>query len=222
MSRPRLPSFHGLAKRSFWLFFGGIWLLTGLVMFVVAAGTALQERTWAAEAVQTTGMVVTKDIIPADSDSSTEYRVRFRFTTQDGSAVEGNQEVEVETWEGLTERGPVEVHYLPSSPSSARLEPGAERPAGERRLPNRGGVIVDRLLDHHAEQLCLAREMRIQRRRRYAGVAGDLFHAGFGEALPGEDVLGGDEDVTALPLCSCGPQYRRHAPSEKQRSPLSL
>lgn len=120
-----MPPFLSLAKRSFWLLFGGIWMVAGLVLLVVAAGMALEERTWASEAVRTTGIVLTKDIVAADSDSSTQYRVRFRFTTQDGSTVEGNQTVEVATWEGLTEREPVEVHYLPSSPSTARLEPGA-------------------------------------------------------------------------------------------------
>jgi hypothetical protein len=123
--RPGLPSFLGQAKRSFWLFFGGIWMLAGLILLVVAIGMALQERTWASEAVRTSGIVLTKDIIPADSDSSTQYRVTFRFTAQDGSTVEGRQQVEVATWERLTERDPVEVYYLPSSPSSARLEPGA-------------------------------------------------------------------------------------------------
>lgn len=123
--RPEVPSLLGQAKRSFWLFFGAIWLLAGVVLLVVAVGMALQERQWSSEAVQTTGIVLTRDIVPADSDSSTQYRVRFRFTTQDGSTVEGNQDVDVGTWEGLRERDPVEVHYLASSPSSARLEPGA-------------------------------------------------------------------------------------------------
>lgn len=125
MLRPDVPSFLGQAKRSFWLFFGGIWLLAGLIMLVVAVGMGIQERTWVSEAVATSGIVLTKDIVPADSDSSTQYRVRFRFTTQDGSTVEGNQDVDVSTWEGLTERDPVDVYYLPSSPSSARLEPDA-------------------------------------------------------------------------------------------------
>ena len=126
MSRPGLPSFLSLAKRSFWLFFGGIWLFVGLVMLVASAGMALQERSWSSDAVRATGMVLTKDIIPADSDSSTQYRVRFRFATQDGTTVEGDEQVEVATWEGLTERGALEVYYLPSSPSSARLEPGGD------------------------------------------------------------------------------------------------
>jgi hypothetical protein len=124
VSRPRLPGFIGQAKRSFWLLFGGIWLFVGLIMLVTAAGIAVQERSWASEAVTTTGIVLAKDIVPADSDSSTGYRVRFRFATADGSSVEGSDAVQVATWEALTERGPIEVHYLPSSPSSARLESG--------------------------------------------------------------------------------------------------
>jgi uncharacterized protein DUF3592 len=119
------PSLIGQARRSFWLLFGGIWLLAGLVLFVVGAGMALQEQVWSSEALQTTGMVLTKDIVAADSDSSTQYRVRFRFSTESGTTVEGAQDVSVETWEALTERGPVAVHYLPSSPASARLDPGA-------------------------------------------------------------------------------------------------
>ncbi len=115
----------GQAKRSFWLFFGGIWLLAGLVLFVVGVGMALEERVWSSDAVQTTGMVLTKDIVRADSDSSTQYRVRFRFSPEDGSTVDGAQDVSIETWEALTERGPVAVYYLPTSPSSARLDPDA-------------------------------------------------------------------------------------------------
>ena len=125
MSRPRLPSLTGLAKRSFWLFFGGIWLLVGVVMLVVGTGMAFEERSWNSEAIRTTGIVLTKDIVPADSDSSTQYRVRFRFPTDDGTTAEGDQAVSVEIWEGLTERGPVTVHYRPSSPTSARLDPGS-------------------------------------------------------------------------------------------------
>jgi hypothetical protein len=119
------PSFLGQARRSFWLFFGAIWMVAGLILLVVAVGMAFQEQTWESDAVQTTGIVLTKDIIPADSDTSTQYRVRFRFATEDGNTVEGSQEVEVGTWEALTERDPVAVYYLPSSPSSARLEPGS-------------------------------------------------------------------------------------------------
>jgi uncharacterized protein DUF3592 len=125
MRAARLPTLLSHAKRSFWLFFGGIWLSVGLVMFVAAIGMALEERSWDT-AVRTSGMVLTKDIVQADSESSTQYRVRFRFSTEDGRTIEGDEEVEVATWEALSERGPIDVYYRPTSPTSARLEPGAD------------------------------------------------------------------------------------------------
>lgn len=129
MSPRRLTTSTGLARRSFWLLFGGIWLVVGLTMLIAGIGSALQERAWTTDALRTSGIVLVKELIPADSDSGTQYRVRFRFTTQAGEVVEGNREVDVSTWERLAERGSIEVHYLSSSPSSARLEPGPD-PAG--------------------------------------------------------------------------------------------
>lgn len=126
LARTGLPSFRGLAKRSFWLYFGAIWLLAGTILLITSIGMAVEERTWASDAVGTTGIVLTKQIVPADSDSSTEYRVRFRFTTAAGTTVEGDRAVDVAIWEAVTERGPIQVYYLPSSPSSARLEPGGD------------------------------------------------------------------------------------------------
>lgn len=113
---------HG--KRSFWLLFGGIWLVVGAIMLVVGIGMASEERRWDA-AVQTTGLVLTKDIVPADSDSSTEYRVTFRYSV-DGSAAEGDQQVDVHVWEALKELGPIEIFYIPGSSEPARLDPSPE------------------------------------------------------------------------------------------------
>ena len=112
-------------KRSFWLLFGGIWLVAGAIMLVVGIGMALDERRWEA-AVETTGMVLTKDFVPADSDSSTEYRVGFRYTTESGATAEGDQRIDVHGWEALTERGPITVYYLPGSSEPPRLDPSPE------------------------------------------------------------------------------------------------
>jgi hypothetical protein len=112
-------------KRSFWLLFGGIWLVAGAIMLIVGIGMAFDERRWEA-AVETTGIVLTKDIVPADSDSSTEYRVGFRYTTDSGASAEGGQQVDVHVWEALTERGPISVYYLPGSTEPARLDPSPE------------------------------------------------------------------------------------------------
>lgn len=123
--RGGLASLLVVARRSFWLLFGGIWLLAGTTMLVVGIGMALEERRWDM-AVEATGMVLTKDIVPADSDSSTQYRVRFRYPTQDGGSAEGDQQVDVATWEALAERGPITVYYLPGSSEAPRLDPDPE------------------------------------------------------------------------------------------------
>jgi hypothetical protein len=139
------------ARRSFGLAFGGIWLLVGVIMLVVGTGMAVEERRWNA-AQQATGMVLTKDIVRADSDSSTEYRVGFRYTTQGGETREGDQQVEVHTWEALTERGPITVYYLTGSSEPARLDPSPE-PVGALIflafgivLTGVGGFLVGRAL----------------------------------------------------------------------------
>lgn len=112
-------------KRSFWLLFGGIWLVAGAIMLVVGIGMAIDQRRWDAS-VETSGIVLTKDIVPADSDSSTEYRVGFRYTTDSGATAEGDQKVDVHVWEALAERGPIRVYYLPNSSEPARLDPSPE------------------------------------------------------------------------------------------------
>lgn len=112
-------------KRSFWLLFGGIWLVAGAIMLVVGIGMALDQRRWESP-VETNGIVLTKDIVPADSDSSTEYRVGFRYTTDSGATAEGDQRVDVHAWEALVERGPIRVYYLPDSSEPARLDPSPE------------------------------------------------------------------------------------------------
>ncbi len=118
------PSVFRLARRSFWLLFGGIWLFVGLVLLAFSLVFAVNELEYASSGVTTTGIVLAKDIVPASSSSSTEYRVTYRFTTGQGEVVEGSDAVEIATWEDLQERGPIVVRYLASSPSSNRLTIG--------------------------------------------------------------------------------------------------
>jgi hypothetical protein len=120
------PSFFSLARRSFWLLFGGIWLFAGVFMLLFAVVFAFREQDFAANGVVTTGIVLEKRIVPADSDSSTQYRVSYRFTTEDGRVVEGSDGVDVGVWEALTERGPIDVRYLRGDPVTNRLSTGSD------------------------------------------------------------------------------------------------
>lgn len=108
--------------RAFWLWFGGIFLFVGLVFLPVGIWTLLQERAFSREGVVVEGIVLTKGINRADDDNdTTDYWITYRFTTEDGQVVEGRDTVSVHTWESLEERGPVEVSYLPDSPSRNRV-----------------------------------------------------------------------------------------------------
>jgi uncharacterized protein DUF3592 len=120
------PSFISLARRSFWLLFGGIWLIAGILMLVFGVVFALREQQFSADGALATGIVLEKRIIPADSDSSTEHRVVYRFTTTDGTVVEGNDAVDVNFWDGLVERGPIEISYLPAQPETNRIGSGSD------------------------------------------------------------------------------------------------
>jgi hypothetical protein len=116
-------SFLALARGSFWLLFGAIWALVGTVFLVVVIAIAISQAGWQ-DAATATGIVLTKDIVPADSDSSTRYSVTYRFTAPGGQIVEGRDDVSVDEWERLVERGPVQVQYQPARPATSRLTAG--------------------------------------------------------------------------------------------------
>ena len=119
------PSLMTLARRSFWLLFGGLWLFVGVAMLIFALGFAVKEGDYTRNGVTTTGIVLTKHIVPADSDSSTEYRVSYRFSTGDGRVVEGSDTIDSGAWEKLVERGPIEIRYVADNPGSNRLASGS-------------------------------------------------------------------------------------------------
>jgi hypothetical protein len=114
-----------MARRSFWMLFGGIWLFVGVLLFIFGIAFVLREQEFASSGTVATGIVLEKRIVPADSDSSTEYRVSYRFEA-DGRTIEGSDQVSVETWEGLTERGPIDIRYLRDRPESNRLNLGSD------------------------------------------------------------------------------------------------
>jgi hypothetical protein len=77
-----------------------------------------------AEGVVTSGIVLTKSITRSSSggnSSSPAYHVTYRFTTADGQVVPGSMEVGAATWDGLEERGPIQVRYLPRAARTHRV-----------------------------------------------------------------------------------------------------
>lgn len=123
---PAAPSFLQLARRSFWLLFGGIFLVVGLLIAIISAGMLWQEGRFASEGESAEGVVLGRSIRQADAseDRSTEYHVRYRFTTSDGRVVDGSDGVSFERWETLVEEGPITVEYLFGDPGQNRASGG--------------------------------------------------------------------------------------------------
>lgn len=116
-------------SRYFWLVFGGIWLVVGLPFVFSAFHMFRTESRFSEEAASVQGTVLTRDIHRGRSTnggSSTRYEVSYRFTADDRT-FEHRDRVDVQTWEGLTERGPVEVQYLPDDPTQSRIAGETDR-----------------------------------------------------------------------------------------------
>lgn len=126
--RFRIP-LHFLG-RNFWLVFGGLWLTVGLPLVFGGIHLFRLEQSFGVEAVTVRGTVLTRDIHRArrtDGGTSTRYEVSYRFMTDDGETFERRDSVDVQTWEALTEQGPVQVRYLPDDPAQSRIAGEANR-----------------------------------------------------------------------------------------------
>lgn len=120
------PSFFQLARRSFWLLFGGIFLVAGLVLTLIGAGMAWQQGRFASDGLTAQGVVLGKTIRQADAgeNRSTEYHVRYRFANSDGAPVDASDQVSFDRWEALVEGGPVTIEYLAGDPGLSRVQGG--------------------------------------------------------------------------------------------------
>jgi hypothetical protein len=115
-------------SRSFGVWFGGIFLLVGLSLFVVSVFLFYDDWRFSQEARSTQGTVLTKAIRQShlstrsdgDRTPKTHYEVTYSFTAE-GETIEGRDELSRDEWERLREHGPVEVLYRPERPSSNRL-----------------------------------------------------------------------------------------------------
>ncbi len=108
----------------FLLLFGGIWLLVGVPFAIVGVFVYRTERAFERDGQVARGIVLAKEINRSRSNNgstSTSYSVRYRFTPRGGRPIEGTSTVDSDVWDGLVEREPVQVAYLPSDPSNNRV-----------------------------------------------------------------------------------------------------
>lgn len=124
----QVPSLFQLARRSFWVLFGAIFLVAGLLFAVISAGMGWRELRFASDGVAAEGTVLERTILHADAgeDRSTEYRVSYRFTTDAGLSVEGSDRVPLDQWELLVEQGPITVEHLAGDPAQNRVAGGGD------------------------------------------------------------------------------------------------
>jgi hypothetical protein len=115
----RLPVL--LSPRAFWPIFGAIFLLVGAVFLLFGAMEAREEARYERERQVVEGMVLAKHVRRATANEGTEYRVSYRFSTDDGRTIEASSSIGIGAWEELVERGPILIEYLPAEPSTNRV-----------------------------------------------------------------------------------------------------
>lgn len=112
-----------LAGRSFGVWFGGLFLLVGVVLGSLAAYRTYEHRSFTRDAQQAQGLVLTKEIRQSGSRSrgqTTHYEVTYRFSAG-GQTYTGRDELAYDAWLRLSEREPATVLYDPRAPGSSRL-----------------------------------------------------------------------------------------------------
>lgn len=113
------------AARTFWLWFGGVWLLVGVPFLCI--GLAVGVRAYHRherldrEGLPATGTVLVKSVSPGE-DGSGDERVEYRFRTSGGRVVRDEARLSAAAWDRLAERGPVRVTYLPGDPGVHRID----------------------------------------------------------------------------------------------------
>jgi uncharacterized protein DUF3592 len=112
------PTFFTLAKRSFWLLFGGIWLLVGIPFFCLGSYTAWKEMQYKQKGVTTHGEVL--QLTSERGSKSTIYYVRYRFTAE-GKTCENRSRVNGSSWRTLQVHGSIDVQYLSDDPQESRV-----------------------------------------------------------------------------------------------------
>jgi hypothetical protein len=93
----------------------------------VGVNRASLDARFAAQGRTVEGTVLAKEIRSSSNGSSTTYRVDFRYSTEQGETVRASADIGGDVWDGLVERGPIEVAYLPDRPPAYRV-PGQRNP----------------------------------------------------------------------------------------------
>ena len=98
---------------------------SGAIFLLIGAVNLRQERLFQTDGQTATAIVLTKSThLKTDSKSKRQqigYYLGYRFTTHDGTSVEGSDSVGLQQWNSIREREPIEIIYLPETPTRNRL-----------------------------------------------------------------------------------------------------
>jgi len=110
-------------RRSIATWVGAIFVFAGSAGVYTGLDEWQSSRRFEREALPVEATVIAKSLAAAsrEAGTSTKYAIVYRFTASNGESIEQTEELPVDEWERLDEGSPLEVQYLPSAPSAARL-----------------------------------------------------------------------------------------------------
>ena len=125
-----------VSARTFLLLAGLLFTSIGLVFVYTGAQELARERAYQRSGQLIEALVVAKSIDRAsrEGNSSTSYKVAYRFAGADGRAIEGEDTVSVDEWESLALGSVFKITYLPSA--------GTSRAAGESEMGTALGMMA--------------------------------------------------------------------------------
>lgn len=125
-----------VSARTFLVLAGFLFTSIGLVFVHTAAHDLARERAYRRSGELIEALVVAKSIDRAsrEGNSSTSYKVVYRFAGADGRALEGEETVSVEEWESLAPGSLFKIAYLPGA--------GTSRGAGASQLGMALGMMA--------------------------------------------------------------------------------
>ncbi|HZF31890.1 MAG TPA: GtrA family protein [Gammaproteobacteria bacterium] len=111
------------------LWAGAVLVVVGSVGFVTSVRDWRASQTVERDAVETRATIAGKSIAAPSGGrgSSTHYLALYSFTTNDGTRLEGSEELPLETWERVSERGFLAIRDLPADLVDARALPDDPR-----------------------------------------------------------------------------------------------
>lgn len=118
-----------MTPKTFGSWFGAIWFFCGLPFLIIGLYLSIQHGDGSnhlnVEGRTIEGMVLTKSVRPSSSGSSRNtsptYEITFIFLTP-GGLVNGTAQVTSATWDGLVEREPSTITYLPDNPQRYHVQ----------------------------------------------------------------------------------------------------